>query len=134
MHVIGGNLSKPTILSIYWIARFLSLLGCMIYLSNICGDEHWLVFVLVPLVVAVWGTTGFIEGLLEQNDLGNAAENLLVSEKKTSKNPGIIYHLSCRECGKTWWSEEAFPNKCPYCESNLKAIFEEKENMVVSKE
>lgn len=118
--LFGGNLSKPAILSIYWIARFLSLLGCMIYLSNIYGDEHWLVFVLVPLVVAVWGTTCFIEGLIEQRDIGKTAEDLLVNEKKTINNPGIVYHLLCQECGKTWWSEEAFPDKCPYCGCNLK--------------
>lgn len=28
---------------------------------------------------------------------------------------GARYHLNCMNCGKNWWSEEAFPKCCPYC-------------------
>ena len=25
------------------------------------------------------------------------------------------YHLYCHQCGNDWWSQEAFPVKCPAC-------------------
>lgn len=37
------------------------------------------------------------------------------AEKLQDNSHLIKYHLSCPECGRTWWSEEAFPKKCPYC-------------------
>lgn len=30
----------------------------------------------------------------------------------------ILYHLSCPLCGKTWWTPEAFPLRCPYCNAS----------------
>lgn len=29
------------------------------------------------------------------------------------------YHLSCSFCKHDWWSEEAFPKKCPKCKSEF---------------
>ena len=31
-----------------------------------------------------------------------------------------IYHLSCPYCLHLWWSEEAFPKKCPKCKTKFK--------------
>lgn len=40
--------------------------------------------------------------------------------KETLMQNEIKYHLSCPECGRTWWSEEAFPEECPYCGAERK--------------
>lgn len=41
------------------------------------------------------------------------------------------YHLSCPECGKTWWSKEAFPKECPYCHSNRRISLGENKDIKI---
>ena len=49
------------------------------------------------------GVTSIVKGVLEKlND---------EKQEKTSN----LYHLYCDKCGWDWWSEEAFPDKCPNC-------------------
>ena len=31
----------------------------------------------------------------------------------------ITYHLSCPHCFKLWWSENPFPQNCPYCKEKI---------------
>ena len=45
----------------------------------------------------------------------------------------VIYHLSCTECGKDWWSEEAFPKVCPHC-GKLRNVLEENGTLPRTKE
>ena len=35
---------------------------------------------------------------------------------KINTNIGCYqFHLSCPDCGKTWWDNDAFPKRCPNC-------------------
>lgn len=47
-----------------------------------------------------------------------------------------IYHLYCERCGHDWWSEDAFPEKCPNCGSEhdevMKAVARQKDELPFS--
>ena len=38
----------------------------------------------------------------------------------------VTYHLYCCRCGWDWWSENAFPDKCPHCGKDPWRLEEEK--------
>ncbi len=35
-----------------------------------------------------------------------------------SKDNGVFYHLNCRICGRTFWSEDGFADVCDECKDN----------------
>ena len=53
------------------------------------------------------GVTSIVKGVLDK----------LSEENKEETD--AHYHFNCINCGKDWWTYDAFPSVCPFCQEKL---------------
>lgn len=49
-----------------------------------------------------------------------AVKSVIGKEPAGDLGEAAFYHLSCDRCNHTWWSTEAFPGRCPFCNKKRK--------------